>query len=44
MKNSNTLEVYTPKTSDFEEFGKRIGVSEKRIEKLMNPFLEKKHL
>ncbi|MFM7728458.1 MAG: hypothetical protein ACKO7B_17300, partial [Flavobacteriales bacterium] len=26
---------------DFVEFGKRIGVNESRIEKLMSPFLEK---
>ena len=27
--------------ADFREFGKRIGVLEKRIEKLLQPFLEK---
>lgn len=27
--------------SDFIEFGKRIGVTESRVEKLLNPFLEK---
>ncbi len=27
---------------DFIEYGKRIGVDEKRIEKLLSPFLEKK--
>jgi len=30
-----------PGKCDFEEFGKRIGVSENRIEKLMKPYLEK---
>jgi serine/threonine-protein kinase HipA len=33
-----------PGKSDFEEFGKRIGVSENRIEKLMRPYLEKQPL
>ena len=33
-----------PHTSDFEEFGKRIGISETRIEKLIRPFLEKQPL
>jgi serine/threonine-protein kinase HipA len=33
-----------PHKSDFEEFGKRIGVSETRIEKLIRPFLEKQQL
>lgn len=33
-----------PHKSDFEEFGKRIGVSENRIEKLMRPFIEKQPL
>jgi serine/threonine-protein kinase HipA len=33
-----------PHKSDFEEFGKRIGVSETRIEKLIRPFLEKQPL
>lgn len=33
-----------PSKSDFEEFAKRIGVSENRIEKLMTPFLEKQPL
>jgi serine/threonine-protein kinase HipA len=30
-----------PSKSDFIEFGKRIGVTESRIEKLISPFLEK---
>jgi serine/threonine-protein kinase HipA len=30
-----------PNKNDFEEFGRRIGVSENRIEKLMTPYLEK---
>ena len=30
-----------PNKNDFEEFGRRIGVSENRIEKLMAPYLEK---
>lgn len=30
-----------PNKSDFEEFGRRIGVTENRIEKLMAPYLEK---
>jgi serine/threonine-protein kinase HipA len=30
-----------PSKSDFEEFAGRIGVAESRIEKLLNPFLEK---
>lgn len=30
-----------PSKSDFIEFGKRIGVTESRVEKLLNPFLEK---
>ena len=30
-----------PHKSDFEEFGRRIGVTENRIEKLMAPYLEK---
>ncbi len=30
-----------PSKSDFAEFGKRIGVAESRVEKLLNPFLEK---
>jgi serine/threonine-protein kinase HipA len=33
-----------PHKTDFEEFGKRIGVSDNRIEKLMRPFLEKQPL
>jgi serine/threonine-protein kinase HipA len=33
-----------PHKSDFEEFGKRIGISETRIEKLIRPFLEKQPL
>jgi len=33
-----------PNKSDFEEFGKRIGISENRIEKLMGPYLEKQPL
>jgi serine/threonine-protein kinase HipA len=33
-----------PHKTDFEEFGKRIGVSNNRIEKLMRPFLEKQPL
>jgi len=33
-----------PHISDFEEFGKRIGVTENRIEKIMTPFLEKQPL
>jgi serine/threonine-protein kinase HipA len=31
-----------PDKNDFKEFAKRIGVSENRIEKIINPFLEKK--
>lgn len=30
-----------PNKSDFEEFGRRIGVTENRIEKIMAPYLEK---
>ncbi|MBU6169144.1 MAG: HipA domain-containing protein [Bacteroidetes bacterium] len=30
-----------PNISDFEEFGRRIGVTENRIEKIMAPYLEK---
>lgn len=30
-----------PDKSDFQQFAKRIGVAEQRIEKLLNPFLEK---
>jgi serine/threonine-protein kinase HipA len=30
-----------PSKSDFMEFAKRIGVTESRVEKLLNPFLEK---
>jgi serine/threonine-protein kinase HipA len=30
--------------TDFEEFGKRIGVTQNRIEKLMSPYLEKQPL
>ncbi|MBS1589360.1 MAG: HipA domain-containing protein [Bacteroidetes bacterium] len=30
-----------PNKSDFVEFAKRIGVTESRVEKLLNPFLEK---
>jgi serine/threonine-protein kinase HipA len=30
-----------PNKNDFEEFGRRIGVSENRIEKLIAPYLEK---
>lgn len=33
-----------PTMHDFEEFGKRIGVSEKRIQKIIRPYLEKQHL
>jgi serine/threonine-protein kinase HipA len=33
-----------PSKSDFEEFGKRIGVSENRIAKLMAPYLENQPL
>ena len=33
-----------PNKNDFEEFGRRIGVSENRIEKLMAPYLEKQPL
>jgi serine/threonine-protein kinase HipA len=33
-----------PSKSDFKEFAKRIGVTEGRIEKLLNPFLEKQPL
>lgn len=33
-----------PSKSDFAEFAKRIGVAEGRIEKLLNPFLEKQPL
>ncbi len=33
-----------PGKNDFIEFGKRIGVDEKRIEKLLSPFLEKNPL
>lgn len=33
-----------PGKTDFIEFGNRIGVSEKRIEKLLRPFLEKNSL
>jgi len=30
-----------PSKADFVEFGKRIGVAESRIDKLLNPFLER---
>ena len=30
-----------PNKSDFEEFGRRIGISENRIEKLLAPYLGK---
>ena len=33
-----------PSKADFIEFAKRIGVDESRIEKLLNPFLEKQNL
>ena len=33
-----------PAKSDFTEFAKRIGVTEGRVEKLLNPFLEKQNL
>jgi serine/threonine-protein kinase HipA len=33
-----------PSAADFSEFGKRIGISDKRIEKLVRPFLEKQHM
>lgn len=33
-----------PSKNDFIEFGKRIGVAETRIEKLLSPFLEKQPL
>jgi serine/threonine-protein kinase HipA len=33
-----------PTTHDFEEFGKRIGVSESRVQKIMRPYLEKQPL
>lgn len=33
-----------PSKTDFMEFGKRIGVSESRVEKLLGPFLEKQPL
>ncbi len=33
-----------PHKSDFEEFGRRIGVTENRIEKIMAPYLEKQPL
>jgi serine/threonine-protein kinase HipA len=33
-----------PNKSDFEEFAKRIGVSENRINKLVSPFLDKHSL
>jgi len=33
-----------PSKSDFTEFAKRIGVTEGRVKKLLNPFLEKQNL
>lgn len=33
-----------PSKADFVEFGKRIGAGERRIEKLLTPFLEKQPL
>lgn len=33
-----------PTTHDFEEFGKRIGISESRVRKIMRPYLEKQPL
>ncbi len=33
-----------PSKNDFTEFAKRIGVTEGRVEKLLNPFLEKQNL
>ena len=33
-----------PSKKDFTEFGHRIGVAEGRIEKLLNPFLERQPL
>jgi serine/threonine-protein kinase HipA len=35
---------FHPSKGDFVEFGKRIGVSERRIEKLLAPFLERQTL
>ncbi len=35
---------FHPANADFVEFGARIGVSERRIEKLLTPFLEKQPL
>ena len=32
-----------PSRTDFKEFALRIGVSEQRVEKLLNPFLERQH-
>ena len=37
-------EKYSYKSDDFIEFGKRIGVMESRIEKLLTPFLEKQKM
>ena len=33
-----------PTTRDFEEFGKRIGISESRVQKIMRPYLERQPL
>jgi serine/threonine-protein kinase HipA len=33
-----------PTTRDFEEFGKRIGISESRVQKIMGPYLERQPL
>lgn len=44
FKSTRYRNRFHPSKQDFVEFGKRIGVSERRIEKLLAPFLEKQPL
>ena len=41
FKSAEYKKLGHPSKSDFIEFAKRIGVTESRVEKLLNPFLEK---
>jgi len=43
-KSEHFIKFGHPSKTDFEEFGKRIGVNENRIPKLISPFLEKQPL
>ena len=43
FKSSEYKKSGHPSKSDFIEFAKRIGVTESRVEKLLNPFLEKQN-